>query len=253
MNAAYEWLDRLCCVSSDGRVELSEAAMDGRLDAYGLTRSDCPAEIIPMGTWNSESPKASDANLANPRIVFLGHLVERMGVRLLVETLTELRSRGCNFRADIVGGGPLLNDLRRWCSDAGLDDIVAIHGFVANFADVARLLSEAVVAVAPYEVDEHSFTRFADPGKLKAYLGAGLPIVLTDVPPNAEELSRLGGAAIVRPQPGAFADEIQTMLLDHAHWQRRHHAALEYAKRFDWDTLLSRSLPALGIKLSDVG
>ena len=251
MTAAYEWLDRRCCMRSDGRVELSEAAMGGRLDAYGLTRDDCPAEIIPMGAWNAESPKTSGANLANPRIVFLGHLVERMGLALLVETLAVLKSRGVDFRADIIGGGPLLSDVRLRCSDAGLGDVVTIHGFVADFADVARVLSEAVVAVAPYEVDEHSFSRFADPGKLKAYLGAGLPIVLTDVPPNADELSRLGGAVIVRPQPGAFADEIQTMLLDHALWQRRHQAALEYANRFDWDMLLSRSLPAVGIKLSD--
>ena len=178
MTAAYEWLDRRCCMRSDGRVELSEAAMGGRLDAYGLTRDDCPAEIIPMGAWNAESPKTSGANLANPRIVFLGHLVERMGLALLVETLAVLKSRGVDFRADIIGGGPLLSDVRLRCSDAGLGDVVTIHGFVADFADVARVLSEAVVAVAPYEVDEHSFSRFADPGKLKAYLGAGLPIVL---------------------------------------------------------------------------
>ncbi|MEO8424936.1 MAG: glycosyltransferase [Actinomycetota bacterium] len=249
LTKAYEWLDRSCCTQSDGRVELSSAARDGRLAAYHLDPLSCPAEIIPMGAWNQESPKAGLANLANPRIVFLGHLVERMGLPLLVGVLSRLRSLGKPVCADVVGGGPLLEDLKRWVAEQHLGDLVTIHGFVKDFDVVERILAGAAVAVAPYEVDHTSFSRFADPGKLKAYLSAGLPILLTDVPPNAGEMAQLGGASVVRPDESAFAAEIMALLSSPTEWRRRHRAALEYALRFDWETLFATALPRLGIAL----
>lgn len=244
---AYEWLDRTCCTRSDGRVELSAAARDGRIAAYHLDPISCPAEIVPMGAWNRESPKASVANLADPRIVFLGHLVERMGLPLLISALSRLRSLGRPVQADIVGGGPLLEDVKRWVAEQQLDDWVTVHGFVADFGMVERILAGAAIAVAPYEVDEGSFSRFADPGKLKAYLSAGLPILLTDVPPNAGEIAQLGGARVVRPDESAFAAEIIAAISSPAEWLRRQQAALEYALRFDWETLFASALPRLGI------
>jgi glycosyltransferase involved in cell wall biosynthesis len=246
---AYEWLDRTCCTHSDGRVELSVAARDGRLVAYDLDPINCPAEIVPMGAWNTEAPKASVANLADPRIVFLGHLVERMGVPLLLGALSRLRELGRPVQADIIGGGPLLDDVKRWVSERQLGDLVTVHGFIADFSVVERILAEAAVAVAPYEVDEHSFSRFADPGKLKAYLSAGLPILLTDVPPNADEIAQLGGARVVAPDEFAFAAAIIELLSSPTEWQCRRQAAVEYALRFDWNTLFTTALPRLGLAL----
>jgi glycosyltransferase involved in cell wall biosynthesis len=202
-----------------------------------------------MGTWNGETKKASVANLVEPRVVFLGHLVERMGLPLLIETLDRMRGLGRPVRADIVGGGPLLDDVRRWVADRQLDDLVTVHGFIADFGAVERILAGAAVAMAPYEIDGSSFSRFADPGKLKAYLSAGLPILLTDVPPNAGEIAQLGGARVVEPTNSAFAAEIVALVSSPTEWLQRHQAALGYAVRFDWETLFATALPRLGIAL----
>jgi len=51
-----------------------------------------------------------------------------------------------------------------------------------------QLLSSASIGLATYLESEESFTQFADPGKLKNYLAAGLPIVMTRVPYNADSL-----------------------------------------------------------------
>ena len=66
----------------------------------------------------------------------------------------------------------------------------------------APTISDLAVAV-------NRILRQADPGKLKVYLAAGLPILLTDVPPNAQELAAIGGAEIVPADAGAFADAIE--------------------------------------------
>jgi glycosyltransferase involved in cell wall biosynthesis len=93
-----------------------------------------------------------------------------------------------------------------------------------------------------------SFTRFADPSKLKSYVAAGLPILVTDVPPNAAELERDGGAEIVPDDPGEFAAAIERLLSDRTAWAARREAALGYARQFDWNNIVETALKAAGFE-----
>lgn len=253
LTAVYDRLDRHCILSSDGRVELSDAAFRGRLASYGLSEFDAPAEIVPMGSWLDEAPTSGAHVLSSPRLVFLGHLVERMGVSVVVDAVAELRDRGLTVPADIIGGGPLLDTLRRRARSLNVDELITFHGFVDDFTDVQKILAAGAVALAPYEPDETSFSRFADPGKLKAYLAAGLPILMTSVPPNAAELAADGGATIVDHDVIRFADEVQSLLADPGAWTVQHEAARSFAKRFDWGDMLADVLPRLGLDIEPAG
>src|SRR5581483_8918485 len=112
--------------------------------------------------------------------------------------------------------------------------------------DVERLVASASVAAAPYATRMESFTRFADPSKLRTYAAAGLPIVLTDVPPNARELEREAGAVVVEDTPEAVAAGIGSILADPDEWRRRSAAATAYAQRFDWAVIIPAALERLG-------
>ena len=147
---------------------------------------------------------------------------------------------------DIIGDGPQLPKLRERSVALGLGDGVRFHGFVADTREVGCILAGASIALAPYEPTETTFSRYADPGKLKAYLAAGLPIVLTDVPPNADELAREAGAEIVASEPEAIADAITHGLASPDAWRARREAALEHARRYDWAVLLTHLLGQLG-------
>jgi glycosyltransferase involved in cell wall biosynthesis len=229
----YDRLDRVCCVRADARVELSEAALEGRNRRHGL--GDAAALVVPMGAWIDRSPTTSIDSFREGRVVFLGHLVERQGVHTL---LSALEGRP----ADIVGTGPLEAELR-----ARAPANVTFHGYVPDHRDVERILARAAVAVAPYVQTDDTFSRYADPGKLKAYLAAGLPVVLTDVPPNARELSSEAGAEIAADDPRAIADAITRALTSTDQWQARRDAALAYVRRFDWNVLLGDALAELAV------
>ena len=113
-----------------------------------------------------------------------------------------------------------------------------------------ELLSRSSVAVAPYAETDETFTRYADPGKLKAYLAAGLPIVLTEVPPNARELASEAGADVVADDPAAVAAAISRALASPERWRVRRESALAYARRFDWNVLLGDVLAKLDLNPS---
>jgi glycosyltransferase involved in cell wall biosynthesis len=112
---------------------------------------------------------------------------------------------------------------------------------------VEAILAECSVGVAPYLTDVASLTQFADPGKLKAYLGAGLPIVLTRVPPIATELEQSGAAYIVESSAESVARGIEVVLSSAVDWQRRRDAALTMTQRYDWEVILRDALRWLGL------
>jgi len=244
----YNALDRFCCTHADARIELSDAARVARNRHHGLDVEGAPALVVPMGAWLERTPTVPDDGFVRRRVLFLGHLVPRQGVAVLLEALALLHASGENVVADVIGSGPEETELRASARALGLDGIVRFHGFVPDHRDVESLLARASIAVAPYEETDTTFTRHADPGKLKAYLATGLPIVLTDVPPNARELARDAGAEIVPYDAAAIAEAIADGLASPECWRERREHALRYARRFDWAELLPDALTRLGLE-----
>ena len=237
----YDRLDRFCCERADARIELSEAAREARNRRHGLPPDG--AHIVPMGAWIDRVPTTTPEAFRRRRVVYLGHLVERQGVGTLLDALAQTDG----LTADIIGTGPLEAELRATAVRLGLERRIEFRGFVEDHREVERLLARCSLAVAPYKQTKDTFTRFADPGKLKAYLAAGLPIVLTDVPPNARELAREAGAELVEDGARALADALSRSLASSDEWERRREAALGYARRFDWNVLLGDLLAKLGL------
>lgn len=244
----YDRLDRLCCTHTNARVELSEAARDARNRRHGLGADGVPTHVVPMGAWLDRVPTTTADGVERRQVVFLGHLVERQGVDVLLDALALLNNRDETLTAAVIGGGPLERELRQGAETLRLGNVVRFHGFVPDHRVVERLLADASVAVAPYRPDESSFTRYADPGKLKAYAAAGLPIVVTDVPPNAGGLEREAGAEVVPYDAAAIAEAISRALASPERWRERRSLALAYARRFDWEALLDGLLMKLALE-----
>jgi glycosyltransferase involved in cell wall biosynthesis len=238
---AYDGVDRFACRSADARIELSRAALEGRAAHLGLSEA-APTLLAPTGAWLDRVPHVAADAWQRRRVVYLGHLVERQGVSTLLEALVRLPG----VAADIVGSGPLAQSLRAQAESLGLADRVTFLGYVGQHSDVEAILAGGSVAVAPYVDSPDNFTRYADPGKLKSYLAAGLPIVLTRVPPNAAEIERAGAGRIVLDSAEALAAGIEALLTDSTAWRTASEAASAYALQFDWGRILGGTLRELG-------
>jgi glycosyltransferase involved in cell wall biosynthesis len=243
---AYDRLDAWCCRRADARFEVSVAALEGRNARHGLGPDDlAPARAVPIGAWTSRVPRTPPDGWRARKVIFLGHLVPRQGVGRLLDALGILARRGVEFEAEIAGHGPLLDELQAATSAAGISDRVRFLGYVSRREELERFVASASVAVAPYDTTVESFTRYADPSKIRAYMAGGVPVVLTDVPPNAAELAREGGAEVVAFGASAIAAAIERAMEPDA-WQRRRAQALAYMQSFDWEKLLSDALGSIG-------
>jgi glycosyltransferase involved in cell wall biosynthesis len=249
LTRAYDALDRLCCTRADARFELSVPALEGRTERLGLDRrSAAPAQVVPVGAWVDAVPRTEPDAVEKRRVVFVSHLVPRSGARLVVEALGLLTKRGVEFTADIAGSGPLEQELRATAAQSGLDGNVRFHGFVQDQRDVEKLMADASVALAPYNPEDNLVSPHADPSKLKAYIAAGLPIVMTDTTHNSKDLAREGGAELIPYDAAALADGIERALASPEEWSRRRAAALEYARRYDWASILRDPLASVDFR-----
>lgn len=250
LTRAYDHLDSLCCRRADLRVELSSAALEGRNQRHRLTPfKAAPTHVAPVGAWLSRLPVAPEDGWKRRRVIFLGHLVPRQGVGRLIDALSLLAARGVELEAEIAGRGPIEGELRAVVARAGLEDRVRFVGFLSDHRDVEAFVAGGSVAVAPYDTEVESFTRFADPSKLRSYTAAGLPVVLTDVPPNAAELAAQAGAEVVPFSAEGIAGGIERALASGEEWLQRRRQALEYSRRFDWELIVPRALEKAGFVL----
>lgn len=248
LSQVYNRLDGISCRRADVRFELSEAALDARNARHAASGTKlAPAHVVPMGAWLDRVPVTGERNRERRTIVFLGHLVPRQGVDTLLRSVAVLGEQGANVRCEIIGRGPEEDSLRSLTASLGLGKRVVFHGFVPDHVDVEKILASGSVAVAPYADTIDSFTRYADPGKLKAYLAAGLPIVTTRVAPNAGDLEARGAASVVDDNPASVADAIRRLLASEGDWQAGREAALAAARDYDWNVILPRALSAVGI------
>lgn len=249
LTRAYDALDAFCCRRVDARFEVSRAALEARNERHGLSSAAAAsAQVAPMGAWLSRVPVAPEEGWRRRRVLYLGHLVPRQGVAMMLDAFGVLQSRGVDFTAEIAGHGPLLEELRERTRELGLVDRVTFLGFIQEHRRLEEFVASGSVAVAPYDTAKDSFTRFADPSKVRTYMAGGLPVVMTDVPPNAHELAAEGGAELVPYTSEGLAHGIARALDSADEWRSRRRAALAYARRFDWEEIIGRALGFVGFR-----
>jgi len=249
LTRAYDKLDAYVCRAADHRVELSNAAADGRAERHSLNGDAAPTQVVPVGAWlDTITPVPEDGNTKRSA-VFVGHLVPRMGLDLALRALARLNEQGKPVDLEVCGHGEQQDELKALAAELGIADRVTFHGFITNQPELMRIVARNAVALGPYKPDPDSFTRYADPSKLKGYLATGVPMLITDVPPNADELAADAGAEVVPYEIDAWAAAIDRTLSDSERWRERRAASLAYARRFDWNVILEEAFGRMGFEL----
>lgn len=148
-----------------------------------------------------------------PTILSVGRLVPKKGMRDLVTACGLLRDRGISFRCDIVGEGPLREELQQHIGELRLLDIVSLLGSMTH-DHLIEVYGQATLFVLAPQITENG-DRDGIPNVLVEAMAAGLPVVSTTVSgiPELVEHGRTG--ILVQPaDPAALATAIAGLLPD---------------------------------------
>jgi len=140
-----------------------------------LTRNPHIVEDIHLTDEDRIAPKrlerkVMDAGAAPLRIVYAGRATAMKGPLDWVEVIADVVHKGVDLRADWLGDGELLDEMKAHAVRLGVADRVTFHGFVADRAVVLDALRDAHVLLFCHKTDE-------SPRILIEALHAGTPLV----------------------------------------------------------------------------
>nr|WP_299521037.1 glycosyltransferase [uncultured Serinicoccus sp.] len=146
-------------------------------------------------------------------------VVHYEGMEDLVEAVAIAREHGLDVRAAIAGDGLAWPALQRLVGDLGLQDVVLLPGRLPRRQALAWLDALDVVAIPRLDFE---VTRLVPPLKVAEAMGAGRPVIVSDLPVLAETV-RQGDCGFLTPpsDPKALADALTGM----ADVERRVHVA----------------------------
>lgn len=142
----------------------------------------------------------------------LSSVVHYEGLGDLVSAVALARADGVDVRMAVVGDGLAWPALEAQVRALGLEDVVVLPGRLPR-VEALGWLDALDVVVIPRE--SHEVTRTVPPLKLVEAMGAGRPVVASDLPALAELVTHgLSGLLVPPQEPCALAGALGTLVAD---------------------------------------
>lgn len=138
-------------------------------------------KVIPMGVDFDGLFCPDDTVVRNrSEILFVGRLVEKKGLKYLVDAMPEIKSKIPNVQLTIAGFGPEELALRQRVSQLGLEQTIIFLGAMPQSA-LPALYRRASVFVAPF-IQADSGDQDGLPVALMEAIACGCPVLVGDLP-----------------------------------------------------------------------
>lgn len=243
LNWLYHFFDRVCLKYCKIVWNVSPRMAEAREKYDGITPvSHAPQIVVPLGIWYQRISQMRLLKKDRFTIVFMGHLLAKQGVDLVIKAMPLILKKIPQAKLLIIGTGEWETYLKKLSSRLNLEKNIEFGGFVESHKDVEKMLGRSTLAVAMYKPDPLTFTNWSDPGKLKNYLAAGLPIFLTSVPHIAKEIEKRKCGFIVSYDAKKLAENITALLLNRHKLNEYRQNATNFARQFDWDKIFAKAL-----------
>ncbi|MFH1832998.1 MAG: glycosyltransferase [Candidatus Levyibacteriota bacterium] len=173
-------------------------------------------------------------------IVFLGTIDEKNGAQLLPDIVAQVKQNIPEVTFDVMGNGPLFKKVSQEIKKLHLERKISLLGHLP-LEKFSTKLTDYAVGIAPYAYSEKSLTPLSDSLKMRLYLAAGLPVVITKGYWFSDEIeeNRLGFA--VNQTVDDFARAIIKLLNDNELNQEIRGRALSYSKKLDLTGFYNRA------------
>lgn len=110
--------------------------------------------IIPNGIddfWfeNSNSTKIDPHDTTKIRLVFVGELNKNKNVFTSMKAVNYLKEKGYEVRFDIIGTGPIEEELQAWITRSNNQGNIILHGYIKDKNKLIKIYREADIFLMP--------------------------------------------------------------------------------------------------------
>jgi len=205
--------------------------------AVGIRRERI--QVIPNGVDVGAQDEVLPHKVRDPILLFVGYLIERKGVRYLLEAAPAILAQHPDMQIVLIGKGPEEQRLREQAEVLGIAKAVSFVGFLPH-AQVLEWMRRSMLLVLS-SVEE------GQGAVLLEALAAGTPVVGSNVDGIAEVITPQVGRLFPVGDAAALAAQVNDLLVTPACWQGASDAARSLAlSTYDWSVLAQRYLALYG-------
>jgi glycosyltransferase involved in cell wall biosynthesis len=186
----------------------------------GLMQARCPNAAkkihrvyngMVLTNFVGAAPKA--ATTAPVEILSVGRLVPFKGFEYLIEACAQLRQRAISFHCEIIGDGPLREQLQHNIAELRLGDRVTLSGALPQDCVLERLRACDIFALASTTDDNGASDIF--PTVIQEAMASARPVVSTTLAGIPESvIENETGLLVPAGESGLFADALETLCRD---------------------------------------
>jgi len=180
--STYGWLGNILAkchiyvLNRIGRVISMSESMSKKLQKLNVNGIVQVGNFIDEKSLIKEKIQYKNTGKKDKRFVFLGSLIKRKRVDLLIEVVRQLKTQGKILKLDLIGEGPLEQELKNKVRNLDLSNEIEFYGHKSN---PYSILQRADYFLLPSEAE----------GVSRASLEAlffGIPCILRDIDANNE-------------------------------------------------------------------
>jgi len=243
LNTIYHWIEKYAVIHADETWVLSPRVIEGRKKLLRLSQKyDKKQFVVPEGIWLKRTKKNNINHVDKNAAIFVGHIEKRMGLQYVIRALPKIQKRVPGFKLYIVGRGPYLEEIKKLIQSIGVERSVIVKGYVKDYGEVEELVASCGIGVATYTIDPSGLTYYADPAKAKLYLGAGIPVIITNEFYYAHDIEDAGAGKVVKTNSQSISNAILEIISSIESFQLYRKRARAYAKQFDFQNILIPNL-----------
>jgi len=243
LNNIYHHIDKLCVSNADETWNVSNRIAEGREKIRGLSRKTYNKQkVVPIGVWIDRVKRLPFGKIKKNQLLFVGNLLEKQGVQIVLDSIPDIVKKLPDFHFLVVGGGEYESTLKQKVKMLKLEKHVTFTGWIKEREKLDTIMADSAVAIAMYDKKKDTFTYYADPTKLKDYLSAGLPVLLTEVPFNAHDLEKNNCGIIIRYDKQDISKAVITILKDQETLKIYRQNSVSYVSQFGWSKIFAEAL-----------
>lgn len=190
-----------------------------------------PIQVIHNGVEVSQLSSAEIQINQPPRLVFAGRFMPQKNPLAIVEALSQLKD--FDWRCDLLGDGPLLEEVKRQIEAQGLSGRFTLHGWATPDAVSARFAKSDILFMP-------SLSEGLPVAGVQA-LACGLALVVSDIGGFWDLVDREKNGFLIPPRNiPAFAGALRRLISDPETLLRFRRASLEKARQFDIEKIVEQ-------------
>ena len=232
----YRILDTICVRYADALWSLTKRLTNMRLSQnIPKEKSVWAPEVIDPRSLSKPYPSP----LIRRGIVFLGHLKNSAGVKLMIQAMKQVVERVPDAKLLVIGIGPADRELREMVEELDLVNTVEFRGYM-EYKDALELMKSYAIGLAPYAPLPDSYIWTTDPSKPKDYISVGLPVVMTRTGETAQDIEEREAGIITPYHSTELSNAIVQLLLDDKLYFKCRANALSLAREYDLESTFIR-------------